>query len=160
MPSLRVNFACFSSVNRVDLSNIFDIIFYAYHISVQYNERPQGNKLIDFHSKHPEFPSFATKYLTILVWLILFKIFYFLIFIIVCYSIWCFQIFHLRYVLSISEKILKKVFLLFSFQHSLMKPKDSLETRAACSWILILTWNFGGSRSDSTSTFFKIASAS
>ena len=44
--------------------------------------------------------------------------------------------------------------------HSHTKRKDSLETRAAFSWILILTWNFGGGPSDSASTFFKRASAS
>ena len=33
------------------------------------------------------------------------------------------------------------------------KRKDSLETRVAFSWILILTWNFGGGRSGSASTF-------
>ena len=46
------------------------------------------------------------------------------------------------------------------FNYSHQKRKDSLETRAVCSWILILTWNFGGERSDSASTFFKVASAS
>ena len=46
------------------------------------------------------------------------------------------------------------------FYHSHNKWKDSLKTRAAFSWISILTWIFGGSRSDSASTFFKIASAS
>ena len=40
------------------------------------------------------------------------------------------------------------------------KWKESLETRAVFSWILILTWNFGGDRSGSASTFFKIASTS
>ena len=45
-------------------------------------------------------------------------------------------------------------------EHSHKKRKDSLETRAIFSWILILTWNFGGGRSGSASTFFKIASAS
>ena len=44
--------------------------------------------------------------------------------------------------------------------HSHKKRKDSLETRAVFSWTLILTWNFGGGRGDSASTFFKIASAS
>ena len=39
--------------------------------------------------------------------------------------------------------------------HSHKKRKDSLETWAACSWILILTWNFGGGRGDSASTFSK-----
>ena len=43
--------------------------------------------------------------------------------------------------------------------HSHKKRKDSLETRAAFSWILILTWNFGGGPSDSASTFFKSVSA-
>ena len=37
-------------------------------------------------------------------------------------------------------------------QHSHKKRKDSLETRAVFSWILILTWNFGGGRSASAST--------
>ena len=48
------------------------------------------------------------------------------------------------------------------FDHSHKKRKDSLETRAVFSWILILTWNFGGGRSNSASTFFtfQIASAS
>ena len=41
--------------------------------------------------------------------------------------------------------------------HSHKKRKDSLETRAVFTWILIWTWNFGGSRSGSTST---LASAS
>ena len=36
--------------------------------------------------------------------------------------------------------------------HSHKKGKDSLETRAVFSWILILTWNFGGGRSASAST--------
>ena len=36
--------------------------------------------------------------------------------------------------------------------HSHKKGKDSLETRAVFSWILILTWNFGGGRSGSAST--------
>ena len=44
--------------------------------------------------------------------------------------------------------------------HSHKKQKDSLETQAACSWNLILTWNFGGGQGDSASAFFKIASAS
>ena len=44
--------------------------------------------------------------------------------------------------------------------HSHKKRKDSLQTRAACSWIFILTWNFRGGWGDSASTFFKIASAS
>ena len=47
-----------------------------------------------------------------------------------------------------------------SFYHSHKKQKDSLETWAVFSWILLLTWNFGGGRSDSASIFFKIASAS
>ena len=37
--------------------------------------------------------------------------------------------------------------------HSHKKRKDSPETTAAFNWILILTWNFGGDRSDSASTF-------
>ena len=45
-------------------------------------------------------------------------------------------------------------------KHSHKKWKDSLETRTVFSWSLILTWNFGGGRSDSASTLFKIASAS
>ena len=40
------------------------------------------------------------------------------------------------------------------------KRKGSLETRVVFSWILILTWNFGGGRSDSASSFFKIARTS
>ena len=43
----------------------------------------------------------------------------------------------------------------FCSNHSHEKWKDSLETRAACSWILILTWNFGGGLGDSASTFSK-----
>ena len=46
-------------------------------------------------------------------------------------------------------------FFLCNFYHSHKKRKDSLETRAVFSWILVLTWNFGGGRSDSASTFFK-----
>ena len=38
--------------------------------------------------------------------------------------------------------------------HSYKKQKDSLEAWAAFSWILILTWNLGGCRSDSVPTFF------
>ena len=44
--------------------------------------------------------------------------------------------------------------------HSHRKRKDSLETLAAFSWILILTSNFRGGPSDSGWIFFKIASAS
>ena len=40
------------------------------------------------------------------------------------------------------------------------KRKESLETRAVFSWILVLTWNFGCGRSYSVSTFFKKASSS
>ena len=36
--------------------------------------------------------------------------------------------------------------------HSHKKGKDSLETQAIFSWILILTWNFVGGRSGSAST--------
>ena len=39
------------------------------------------------------------------------------------------------------------------------KWKDSLETQAVFSWILILTGNFGGGWRDSASTFFETASA-
>ena len=46
------------------------------------------------------------------------------------------------------------IFIVIS-NHSYKKWKDSLETRAVFSWILILTWNFGGGRSDSASTFFS-----
>ena len=42
--------------------------------------------------------------------------------------------------------------LLYSIQHSHKKRKDSLETRAVFSWILILTRNFGDGRSGSAST--------
>ena len=35
------------------------------------------------------------------------------------------------------------------FDYSHQKRKDSLDTRAVFSWILILTWNFGGGRSGS-----------
>ena len=45
-------------------------------------------------------------------------------------------------------------------KHIHKKRKDSLETRAVFSWILILTWNFGGGQNNSASTFFKTASAS
>ena len=46
------------------------------------------------------------------------------------------------------------------FSHSHKKRKNSLEIRAACSWILILTWNLDGGRGHSTSNFYKITSAS
>ena len=48
----------------------------------------------------------------------------------------------------------------YNFDHSHKKRKDSLEARVVFRWILTLTWNFGGGRSDSASTFFKISSAS
>ena len=51
-------------------------------------------------------------------------------------------------------------FVVYNFYHSSKKQKDSLEIRDVFSWILILIWNFGGGPSDSTSAFFKIASAS
>ena len=51
-------------------------------------------------------------------------------------------------------------FLRHLYDHSHKKRKDSQKTRTAFRWILILTWNFGGGRSDSASAFFKIASAS
>ena len=38
--------------------------------------------------------------------------------------------------------------------------KKCREARAAYSWILKLTWNFGGGRGNSASTFFKIARSS
>ena len=44
--------------------------------------------------------------------------------------------------------------------HRHKKRRDSLEAWVACSWILILTWNFVGDRDDSTSVFFKLASIS
>ena len=48
-----------------------------------------------------------------------------------------------------------------SYNHSHhQKRKDSLERQTVFSWILILTWNFGGGRSDSASTFFKKAGSS
>ena len=62
---------------------------------------------------------------------------------------------------ALSLRIIEGIFFgpdFFWLKHSHNKRKDSLETRASCSWILILTWSFGGSRSDSASTFFKIAS--
>ena len=46
------------------------------------------------------------------------------------------------------------------WNHSHKKQKGSMKTRTLFSWILILTWKFGGGRSDSASTFFKITSAS
>ena len=48
----------------------------------------------------------------------------------------------------------------YAFNHSHKKRKDSLEARAAYSWILKLTWNFGGGRGNSASTFFKTARSS
>ena len=42
--------------------------------------------------------------------------------------------------------------MLRSWDDSHKKGKDSLETRPVFSWILILTWNFGGGRSGSAST--------
>ena len=45
------------------------------------------------------------------------------------------------------------------FKHSHKKQKDSLETRAAFSWLLILTWNVGGGPSDSAPNLLKTASA-
>ena len=41
--------------------------------------------------------------------------------------------------------------------HSHKKRKDSLETRAVFSYILILTWNIRDGSTDSTSTFLKMA---
>ena len=59
-------------------------------------------------------------------------------------------------------KILKKCMrnYLIQWQIGHKKRKDSMETRTAFSWILKLTSTFGGSPSDSASSFFKIASAS
>ena len=42
--------------------------------------------------------------------------------------------------------------------HRYKKRKDSMETRAAFSWISILTWKFGGDPSDSALASFKMAS--
>ena len=65
-----------------------------------------------------------------------------------------------KYAFLISFVKLPRTITTTLLKHIHKKRKDSLETRGAFSWILILTWNFGGGRSDSASTFFKIASAS
>ena len=44
--------------------------------------------------------------------------------------------------------------------HSHKKRKDGLKTRAACTWIFILAWTFGGGQGDFASTFFKTTSGS
>ena len=82
-----------------------------------------------------------------------------------------FETFLVLLILLFNYKIVKlsteKTYCIIVFQdltyrllHGHKKRKDSLETWAAFSWILILTWSFGGGLSNSASTFFKIASAS
>ena len=55
--------------------------------------------------------------------------------------------------------LFKEVSIHYLCNHSHKKRKDSLETRGVFSWTSMLTWNFGGGPSDSTSTFFKMKSA-
>ena len=56
---------------------------------------------------------------------------------------------------SISDIINILVLETAGWNHRHEKRKDKLETRAAFSWISILTWNFGSNQSNSASNFSK-----
>ena len=64
---------------------------------------------------------------------------------------------HTQYICNFQMLSVKAYWSVYKDSHK--KRKDSLETRAIISWILTLTWNFGGGPSNSALTFFKMVSA-